>query len=746
MPQYAHLKLVISGGSHTARALRRMKNGSHASTCALHSLRYCYYLATAEYLVCDVTFPPYFSRREDQKYLNTWHGTPLKSLGRRIASSPIGLVSNTQRNFLHATHLLAPNEHTEKVLLQDYMIEKIWNGVVLRGGYPRNDVFVNVPQRSQHSPENNCYNIAFMPTWRGTLKNLKESTELQLQELQQLFSHLEQHLPENTVWWVKLHPLIHEKLGLSKFSRIRGFPSGMETYEFLAQCDALVTDYSSVMFDFAVTRKPIVMYIPDETEYRAGRNFCLDLSELPFPQVRSEEELKRLLATLSQQDFIPPASYIKFVARFCPHDQGQNTAALCAHFFGNEKMLVEYIVQPDRSKKNVLLFVGSFLNNGITTSLKSLLQHIDKDRYNLYLWIDRHQGEARAEEYFYALDHHIGFIPTQNWLAVDAIDAVRFLWRDLFSRDYDETDTFKNTLWKRDYRRQFCNVEWDAIVHFTGYERRIAFLMMAARAKKIVFMHSDIFLEEKNKRLYDTRAVRLAYKIADEIATVRHGLDAAYSTHVLDISSKTRFVPNTISLKCREMAKAEVCESLHQAMRECCGELQEALKKPGQFRFINLARFSPEKGQFRLIEAFERVWQRQPNCQLFIMGAHGPLYEAVLERAQNSPAASSIFVLLGSNNPFPLLARSDAFVFSSFYEGIGLVLYESFALGIPVISTDIPGPSELLSEGYGLVVDNSVDGLAEGMNAALEGKVPMRPYDFEKHNRESLESFYALLD
>ena len=88
----------------------------------------------------------------------------------------------------------------------------------------------------------------------------------------------------------------------------------------------------------------------------------------------------------------------------------------------------------------------------------------------------------------------------------------------------------------------------------------------------------------------------------------------------------------------------------------------------------------------------------------------------------------------------------DVFVFSSFYEGIGLVLYESFSLGIPVVSTDIPGPSELLNQGYGLVVENSIEGLAKGMEAALRNEIPQKRYNIDAHNKNALEQFYNILE
>lgn len=744
--QYAGLQLAVSGGSSAKKVLKKLNNGHLVKICRQHSLYYCYYLATSEFLVSDNTFPPYFSRRQAQKYLNTWHGTPLKTLGRKFINSPFEL-SNAQRNFFHMTHLLVPNPHTEKALLEDYMIKKIWNGSVLRGGYPRNSIFFKAIKRSSYSPSLDYYNVAFMPTWRGTLENIKISSIIQLQQLQQLFSYLEQNLPDLINIWVRLHPLVHQHIDLKSYKKIKPFPNTMEPYEFLSQCDALVTDYSSVMFDYAITHKPIILYATDEKEYLDERSFCLDFSSLPFPKIESKTQLLETLIKLSKDNFTH-LDYKIFINQFCPYENEKSTADLCRHFFDGDKVLEEYTNSPDRKKKSVLLFVGSFFNNGITTSLKNLLEHLDKDRYNIYLWINRFDGEIRAKDYFQKLDHKISYIPSQNWLSVDIIDGLRFLWRDLFYKDFSENDIFMRTLWSHEYQRLFGSVNWDTIIHFTGYERRITFIMLAAtQAKKIVFMHNDMFLEIKTGRVNDPRSLELAYNISDSIAIVRRGAESAYNSNLMNIEKKTYFVPNTISKKCMDMAKADVLEALNSSLREIYNDtILEALKKTDHFRFINLARFSAEKGQLRLIEAFEKVWKNRPNCQLFIIGGHGDKYEDILQRSHTSPAAKAIFVLLGSSNPFPLLARMNAFVFSSFYEGIGLVIYESFALGIPVISTDIPGPSELLNQGYGLVVENSVDGLVQGMIQALEGKIPTRPYDFETHNQEALQRFYALID
>ena len=105
-----------------------------------NSKEYCKVLAEAKYLINNVSFPTYFMRKPEQIYLNTWHGTPLKGLGRNIKDDPIS-IGNVQRNFMHATHLLFPNEYTFDIMRKDYMIEKFYNGKYILTGYPKNDIF-----------------------------------------------------------------------------------------------------------------------------------------------------------------------------------------------------------------------------------------------------------------------------------------------------------------------------------------------------------------------------------------------------------------------------------------------------------------------------------------------------------------------------------------------------------------------------------------------------------------------------
>lgn len=745
---YNDFKIVVTGKLKSKRALQRFDYKKRIRTCNVHSFSFCYYLAISKFLISDVTFPPYFSRRKGQNYLNTWHGTPLKSLGRHVRNQPFKAVSNCQRNFLHATHLLAPNHHTERVLLHDYMINDIWQGKIIRQGYPRNDIFHygNIQSRNTSFNKEN-FNIIFMPTWRGSTDNVSVSAKHQLKNLSSLFTYLDKNLPENIYIWVRLHPILNDKLDLFNFKRFHELPNNQDPYELLVQCDALITDYSSVMFDFSNSNKPILLYAPDITDYLTERNFCLDFSEIPFPVAYTSKELVHLIKHCAINNFTPPESYKFFQQRFCPFDNGQSSQTICEHFILGRYPELSHHHSNKNNKKNVLIFVGSFLNNGITTSLKNLISLIDKNRYNIYLLIDQNIGEARARDYFQMMDTRIKYIASSNYLSVDFIDGFRFVWQDIKHETFFYFNEAFQRIWKNEYRRLFCDSSWDSIIHFPGYERRISFLMLFSNAKKIIFMHNDMYLEGTTKRNYDERALKLAYKHADIIATVRRNVENKYCDNVLNIKQKTRYIPNTLSTECKIKAKMDIRESFSLEMdTRDIERIIAGTHIPQQFRFINLGRFSPEKGQKRLIEAFESVWANAPSTQLYIAGGYGVQYDEILEISNRSIARDSIFVIMGTDNPFPIFSKMDATIFSSYHEGLPMTIFESLAFGIPVVSTDIPGPSEFLNQGYGIVVENSVDGLIEGMTNVMNGYTPKLEYGFDTHNIEALCNFYSLID
>ena len=167
-------------------------------------------LATAKFLITDTSFPPYYIKRENQVYLNTWHGTPLKAMGRIVPNREYGL-GNVQRNFFIADYLLYQQEFSRDIFLRDYMIEHIYPGKILTWGYPRNVAFFSTERYEQIRKEMGLEDkqvVVYMPTWRGMLH--KKENAKQIQILVQHLMKLDKILGEDQIFYVKLHPYVKE--------------------------------------------------------------------------------------------------------------------------------------------------------------------------------------------------------------------------------------------------------------------------------------------------------------------------------------------------------------------------------------------------------------------------------------------------------------------------------------------------------------------------------------------------------
>lgn len=259
---------------------------------AIHSPEYLEALARSKYLVLNSRFPTYFNKRDEQILLNTWHGTPLKTLGRRLKKGLSDLGYN-QSQFLMSDYLLFPNEYTGQHMARDFSLDRLFTGKSIYCGYPRNAAFFDeeAAARLRHKLGLEDKKVfAYMPTWRGnSLSNL--DIQKNEKELRNMLTFLDQNVPDDVVIFVKLHQVIMNKIQLSSYRHIRNFDFSYDTYHFLSMADCLITDYSSVMFDFINTDKPIILFIYDYDSYLANRGTYIDINSLSFEKCFNTEEL-----------------------------------------------------------------------------------------------------------------------------------------------------------------------------------------------------------------------------------------------------------------------------------------------------------------------------------------------------------------------------------------------------------------------------------------------------------------------
>jgi CDP-glycerol glycerophosphotransferase len=182
-------------------------------------------------------------------------------------------------------------------------------------------------------------------------------------------------------------------------------------------------------------------------------------------------------------------------------------------------------------------------------------------------------------------------------------------------------------------------------------------------------------------------------------------------------------------------------ESLNKAVEPLENIEDEKIFKDSKV-FINIARLSPEKGQEKLIRAFQQVAISHPEARLINLGS-GPFAEHLNNVIKELDLQNRVFFLGQRFNPYPYLQKADCFILSSNHEGQPMTLFEALILKKPIIATDIVGNRSVLDGRPGLLVENSEEGLVNGMLDFLEGRyIENRVFDYEGYNQNALNMFY----
>lgn len=363
---YEGLEVFISADTkETADRIRRTLSRFDTSLVKIvivGSDSYYRALASVKYLVNDATFKNSFIKKEGQVYLNTWHGTPLKHMGRKIKNEP-DAPGNVMKNFVEADYIMFPNEYTCRHMIEDYMLEGICDSQIIFSGYPRNEAFFD-DQSRREIRKRVCREgervYVYMPTWRESMDGNKT---------QQILKLIDGKLYDNEVLYAKLHPLSKGSIDFSMFAHVREFPLEYETYEFLDIADCLITDYSSVFYDFAVTGRKIVLYTFDEADYLRDRGLYTELEELPFPKTTDIDELMRLIRVDGDN-----CSYEEFRGEYCRFDSATAAGNLCRVLLNHGAEAATASDFPKSAVKNLFIYSDNLTEEANMDELVKLIR------------------------------------------------------------------------------------------------------------------------------------------------------------------------------------------------------------------------------------------------------------------------------------------------------------------------------------------------------------------------------------
>lgn len=701
----------------------------------LHHAKYWYLLATCKYLINDVTFHTAFIKREGQVYLNTWHGTPLKKMG--LEEEETGyLFGNMQRNFLASDYFLCPNQYMTELMVRAYSLNHLFRGEIVNEGYPRNAIFFDEARRNEVRKElglENLQIIVYMPTWRGNSK--KDMSNSYVTELTNYLSEIDEGLLDGQLFLVKLHPLVKSGISLEKYKHIRDFPSDYETYDILNISDCLVSDYSSVIFDYACSGKKIVLFTYDEEDYLSDRGLYISVSELPFVKVKT---VKDLLDAFDQNCDYSKNEFIKGIVKF---ENKNASGRICEDFLKGSKNCI-YRKLEDNKKANVFIFVDYLLKNGITASVFNLVHSIDLTKRN-YFFVYRSDKVKKNWNKINEIPDNVGIVSLDtNEKTIPELVSI-FLYFN-FNVNNHITNYFLNQCYKRVFNKYYGNIRQDVFIQFVGYGREPLHIFKQA-SKKFVMVHNDMIKEIKIRKVQHRNTLKDCYSTYDRVAGVSVA-STEIAKQLAPDKGQYRVVHNCFDYQGAieragseiELQNDTVCETGN------CKGLYGVLNGKGK-KIITIGRFSKEKQHFRLINAFKMYWEQHNDAQLVIIGGHGPLYMETLAYCKRLPCWNNICIIQSIINPMPILKKCDLFVLSSSNEGLPVVFLEADCLHIPILSTDIDGPHEFLNEYKGgMLVEESAEALYQGMLAFDKGLIKPLNINMKKYNEQCIQEFEEL--
>lgn len=305
--------------------------------------------ATAKYWVVNSRIISAIDVRPEQVYLQCWHGTPLKRLGYDIEVDGANSLHTKEALCKHYaidarkyTNMVSPSAFCTERFISAFGLDKIGKqDIIIEEGYPRNDFLANYTgedvervRKGLGVPADKKL-ILYAPTWRD---NQHVSGTGYVFDNPLDFDMLREEFGSEYVVLFRPHYFVANAFDFSKYEGwvydVSAYPDINDLY---IVSDILITDYSSVFFDYSILKRPILFFMYDLKYYQdTVRGFYISLDDLPGPIVETEEDLKDKLRTIDK--WTRDAEYVKkyktFSDKFTYLDDGHASERVVKKVFG----------------------------------------------------------------------------------------------------------------------------------------------------------------------------------------------------------------------------------------------------------------------------------------------------------------------------------------------------------------------------------------------------------------------------
>lgn len=510
-PEFEGYQIYVRASLRTYNAVRDFiaKNNWKRTHIVVTDRDYNMLLASVKYLITEVYFPETWAKKPGQVSVNIWHGTPLKKLGLSKNSESTHKNGITQKNFIDADYLLYPNEYTKEKMLDSYRVSQLMNGKTIMLGYPRTGGMLAAAQedlsqvRRKLAPNGEKI-FAYMPTFRDYL-DMSES----IAQAKELLEYLDQNMADDQILYVNLHHKLNDSINYNTYKKIHKFPSDLDSYRLLAASDGLISDYSSVFFDYLALRRQIILYIPDLKRYRKKRGMYMNLLDLPFDMARTPEAVIEAMNRGKEYDDT------EVFHTFSRYDSPENAAKLCKLLTPDPDLsgLTEI---PHDSRKRTLIFSEALQPGEETELLHRFTASYDREAQDVYLCCNANRVDENKEAAFPML-FETPVIGSELTSRVTALGkTIRTMYKD-------KKISFAQAmgLLQYDYalmtRRIYGNAKFDTVVIYDTPEPERYLEFSVIPNPKVLFLQKEVLEQMKEGARFLTDAVRFAAKYSRSV-------------------------------------------------------------------------------------------------------------------------------------------------------------------------------------------------------------------------------------
>lgn len=296
--------------------------------------KFLYYTLRSGAWIFDARHLYYLRKNKKAKYVQTWHGTPLKKLALDMEYMDMNGSQDIERyhqefrdNSLLWQYLISQNPFSSEIFRSAFDFK----GEMLEIGYPRNDILINRNNAEDIDEIKSRFNIPkdkkiilYAPTWRDNQyhdnNEYKFATEMD-------FDKMHKELGDEYTLIVKFHYLVKENIDWSRYDNfVIECDAEWDIQELYLISDMMITDYSSVMFDYSILKRPMIFFAYDLDNYKNNlRGFYFDMfEEVPGPICQTNEEMIEFIKNYTEEDYQTQfgEKYKKWSEKFNPFDDG----------------------------------------------------------------------------------------------------------------------------------------------------------------------------------------------------------------------------------------------------------------------------------------------------------------------------------------------------------------------------------------------------------------------------------------